>query len=210
MKFSFSRAQFFASAYEPSSFPILKNKNGEPRMEIACVGRSNVGKSSLINHLLRSQNLAKISSLPGKTQCINFFTVDDDIAIVDLPGYGFAKVSKQIKNHWGQNIETYLATRTSLSLILFLLDIRHAPTEEDHAFINWALFHQKPFLIIFTKADKITPNFRETNVQAFLNSLKHDSSKKTQLDHMYFSIKDSSSRNMLIKKINEMLRGNSS
>jgi GTP-binding protein len=148
-------SEFVASAFNKESFPKMTTSSGKPMPEVAIVGRSNVGKSSLINHLLRKK-LAKTSSIPGKTQSINFFSVDDQFALVDLPGYGYAKVAKQVREKWGELIDGYLQNRATLRLILFLIDSRREMTEQDRALIDWAAFHQKPLLVIYTKADKLS------------------------------------------------------
>src|SRR5689334_3642729 len=129
-KYSFTQGRFIASAFDEDQFPHMRTTQGKTMPEIAIVGRSNVGKSSLINALLKS-TLAKTSSIPGKTQSINFFSIDERLALVDLPGYGYAKVSLDVKEKWSALIEAYLKTRTSLRLILFLLDSRRTPTEQD-------------------------------------------------------------------------------
>ncbi|MGC1879434.1 MAG: ribosome biogenesis GTP-binding protein YihA/YsxC [Rhabdochlamydiaceae bacterium] len=199
-KVAFTQAQFIASAFTHESFPRLLTSGGNLMTEIAIVGRSNVGKSSLINHLLRSK-LAKTSSIPGKTQSINFFSVDDQIALVDLPGYGYAKAPKQVKEQWASLIDHYLQNRPTLQLILFLIDSRRAPTEEDRTFIRWASFHQKPLLLIFTKTDKITENEKQHNTTTTLDSLQ-----SSPLQFLHYSIKDNRARIELIKNINALLK----
>lgn len=155
--------------------------------EIALVGRSNVGKSSLINHFLKGK-YAKTSSTPGKTQSVNFYLFDEKILLVDLPGYGYAKVGKQIRQGWADLIDSYLNTRTSLRAIALLIDSRRGLTEEDRALIDWAHFHNKPLILIFTKTDK-------------LNTSEITHLKKEQLPvHaiIYYSIKEESGRMSLI------------
>lgn len=123
----------------------------EPTLpEIALVGRSNVGKSSLINHLLNQKDLARVSKTPGKTKLINFFNVDDAFLIADLPGYGYAKIGHSEKERWADLIDNYLMKRKSLVLVCQLIDSRHPPTEEDLAFAKWVT---TPLLYIFTKCD---------------------------------------------------------
>lgn len=128
------------------------------RHEYAFIGRSNVGKSSLINALTNRKSLAKTSGVPGKTQLINHFEIDHNWYLVDLPGYGWAKASKSEKSKWGKFIEEYLLNRDSLVCIFLLIDIRHEPQKIDLEFIEWLGKNQKPFCIIFTKADKLSKN----------------------------------------------------
>lgn len=124
--------------------------------EIALVGRSNVGKSSLINALVNRKSLARTSGQPGKTQILNFFLLNDAFYIVDLPGYGFARVPKSVKIQWGKMIEQYLSKRDNLKAIIQLVDIRHPPSKEDIQMFEWLKAHQKQIIIVCTKADKIS------------------------------------------------------
>lgn len=202
-KVPFTQAQFVASAYQQDSFPKMIIPSG-PMPEIAIVGRSNVGKSSLINHLLK-KDLAKTSSTPGKTQSINFFSVNEQIALVDLPGYGYAKVPKQVRAQWTEIIDDYLQHRSTLQLILLLIDSQREPTEEDCAFIQWAEFQQKPILFIFTKTDKISEIEKQKNAFISLDFLKK-SLHSTPIHFLHYSIKDPNARIRLIKKINELLK----
>ncbi|XWN34928.1 MAG: ribosome biogenesis GTP-binding protein YihA/YsxC [Roseivirga sp.] len=126
----------------------------ETKPELALIGRSNVGKSSLINMLLGNKQLAKISSKPGKTQLINHFLVNDTWCLVDLPGYGWAQVSKAQRQQWEKMVTTYLLHRGPLSCVLVLVDARHAPQKLDLDLINWLGEHQIPFVILLTKTDK--------------------------------------------------------
>lgn len=124
------------------------------RCEIALVGRSNVGKSSLINCLTGQNKLARTSQTPGKTRLVNFFTVNRDFFLVDLPGYGFARASKSEKESWGELIESYLGSGRVKHLFL-LLDIRHEPTDDDRQMLQWAIYYGTPFTLVATKADKL-------------------------------------------------------
>lgn len=124
-------------------------------VEIALAGRSNVGKSSLINALINRRNFARTSSQPGKTQTINFYSINDEFRLVDLPGYGYAKVSVKERKKWGKMIENYLVNRKSLKEVLLLLDIRHSPGEHDKMMYNWIKSFGYKGIIIATKADKI-------------------------------------------------------
>lgn len=142
-------ATFICSALLPEQFP----KNGKP--EIAFMGRSNVGKSSLLNTLLRRKELARTSSKPGKTQTINFFDVDGKWYFVDLPGYGYARVAKSVKEEWGRRMLDYLRNREALGMVVLLLDARHAPTENDLHMLELLEQSEKPTLIVITKIDKV-------------------------------------------------------
>lgn len=126
--------------------------------EIAFLGRSNVGKSSLLNSLLGRKGLARTSNTPGRTQSINFFLINERFYFVDLPGYGYAKVSKAMRQDWGKMAEEYLAQREELVLSIQLIDSRHAPTALDIQLYEWLEFHQKSYIVVATKADKLTSN----------------------------------------------------
>lgn len=154
-----------------SSLTVLDKlpKKGFP--ELAFIGRSNVGKSSLINMLCNRQKLAKTSSTPGKTQTINHFLIDDTWYLVDLPGYGYAKVSKKMRDKWEEMIRLYLKKRETLYCVFVLIDSRIPPQKSDVEFINWLGENGIPLSIIFTKADKLKPTELETNVEDFKNEL---------------------------------------
>jgi GTP-binding protein len=126
--------------------------------EIAFLGRSNVGKSSLINSLLQRKGLARTSNTPGRTQSINFFLVNEAFYFADLPGYGYARVSKTMRSEWGVMAEEYLANRRELALSIQLIDVRHAPTALDRQLNEWLTFHRKHHIIVATKADKLSSN----------------------------------------------------
>lgn len=138
------------SAVSPSQYP------DDIKPEIALVGRSNVGKSSIINAMLNRKNLARISSSPGKTRTINFYLINNKFYFVDLPGYGYAKVSKSEKAKWGDMIETYLGDRKNLCGVILLVDIRHEPTEGDKMMYDWAKYYGYETIIVATKSDKIS------------------------------------------------------
>jgi GTP-binding protein len=142
------------------------------RKEYAFIGRSNVGKSSLINMLCGNEKLAKISSAPGKTQMINHFIINYEWYLVDLPGYGFAKVSQTARRRWEQMIENYLRKRPNLTMVFVLIDSRHSPQKIDLEFLNQLDKWQVPFALVFTKADKETQAIVAKNVKSFLNTLK--------------------------------------
>src|SRR5215510_4006305 len=151
-------AKFVKSATSPEHYP----RDG--RQEIAFIGRSNVGKSSLINSLLGTHGLARTSSTPGRTQLINFFLINDAFYFVDLPGYGYARVPTEIKRNWGPMIEKYLATRPNLVLSILITDSRHEPSKLDLLMKDWLIERGRPFVIVATKADKLSSNQRRTNL----------------------------------------------
>ena len=158
--------QFEISAVTEKQYP----KNG--LAEIAMVGRSNVGKSSLINKTLNRKNFARVSSKPGKTATINFYNVDNKLRLVDLPGYGYAKVSRQEKQKWGEMIQHYLDIREELKMIFLLVDCRHAPSDDDLLMLEWIRYYQKPFAVIATKADKVKPSQREGAINVICEDLQ--------------------------------------
>ncbi len=142
--------------------------------EIALVGRSNVGKSSLINKILNRRNLAKSSSTPGKTRTINFYLINQSFHLVDLPGYGYAKVSRTEQQKWGQIIENYLKNRKQLRGVIHLIDIRHEPGENDALMKEWLSHYDIPILIVATKADKISRGARQKHLQVIIRKLNLD------------------------------------
>ena len=145
-----SKARYESPAVKPDQYP----SGSIP--EIALVGRSNVGKSTIINTLLNRRGIARVSSEPGKTRGINFYNIDDKLYFVDLPGYGYAKVSKEEKARWGKMIETYLNSRRQLEMAVLLVDIRHAPTGDDVMMYKWITGRGLRRLVIATKTDKIS------------------------------------------------------
>ena len=142
-------AEFIISAVAPKQYPT----DGLP--EIALVGRSNVGKSSLINKMLNRKTLARTSSKPGKTQTLNYFKINNALYFVDFPGYGYAKVAKSIKSQWGSMIETYLTKRKELVVVVQLVDLRHPPSKDDITMYDWCKQIGLPSIIVATKGDKI-------------------------------------------------------
>ncbi len=157
--------KFLLSATRPENYLPTDLK------EIAFVGRSNVGKSSLINMLLARRNLAKTSSTPGKTKLINFFSVDDKFILVDLPGYGYAKVSKQMKKNWEKLINTYLTHRENLLEIILLVDLRHPPTDADIKMYNFIISSNFNGIVVGTKADKLSKTELEKNKKIIVEKL---------------------------------------
>ena len=161
--------KFEISAVSPKQYP----KNDMP--EIVLVGKSNVGKSSFINTMINRKKLARTSSEPGKTRQINFYNIDNNFYFVDLPGYGYSKMSKKEQEKVGSFIEEYLIKSPKIALIIFLIDIRHNPTENDMLMYNYIISSKKPCLILANKADKIAPTkVMDTvkNLQKLINPLE--------------------------------------
>jgi GTP-binding protein len=142
--------EFVTSATKPSQYPTAFMP------EIAFAGRSNVGKSSLINRLINRKHLVKTSATPGRTRLVNFFVVNRAIAFVDLPGYGYAKVPLAVKKTWGPMIETYLTTRETLKGVVLIMDIRRIPKQEEKTFIGWLNHYGIPGILVLTKTDKLS------------------------------------------------------
>ncbi len=159
-------AKFVISAVSPKQYP-----EGN-LLEIAFAGRSNVGKSSLINALVDRKNLAYSGSRQGMTRQINYYNLDNELHFVDLPGYGYAAVSKNEKNLWGKVIEDYLNIRPQLYLVLLLLDIRHKPSKDDENMYRWILASGIDYLVVATKADKISRQQMKNNVLLIRNTLQ--------------------------------------
>lgn len=169
--------KFEISAVKPAQYP----NNDLP--QIVLVGKSNVGKSSFINSMLNRKKLARTSSEPGKTRQINFYNVDDNFYFVDLPGYGYSKMSKQEQVKVGNFIEEYLSTCKKIALIVFLIDIRHSPTENDRLMYNYIINTNSPCLVIANKADKIAI----TKVDSVLQYLQQDLNPLKDLTFLPYS-----------------------
>jgi len=144
-----TRAEFVGSFHD------LKQLPRDQRPQVAVSGRSNVGKSSLLNKLVGQRKLAKVSSTPGKTRALNFFLINEKYYLVDLPGYGYAKVAKTIKDQWGKLIERYLNEERRIAGMVFLLDCRRDPAEEDLQLLSWLANRGLPVMLVITKADKL-------------------------------------------------------
>ncbi|HJP19297.1 MAG TPA: ribosome biogenesis GTP-binding protein YihA/YsxC [Nitrospinota bacterium] len=183
-------AEFIKSAVDPAHFP----KEDVP--EVAFAGRSNVGKSSLMNSLLNRKNLVKVSSTPGKTQLINFFKINNQFFFVDLPGYGFARVPDAIKKKWGRMIETYLKKRKNLCLVVLILDIRHKPTEDDRLMAEWLDFYQIRTVFVANKSDKVKKSEKNKKIRSIFESLE-----KQEKEVIIFSSKKGEGKNDLWKAI---------
>ena len=158
MKINTQNAEFIRSAASLKDCP----RDGLP--QIAFAGRSNVGKSSVINRLLNRKNLARVGSAPGKTTHINYFKIDEQVYFVDLPGYGYAKVSKQERARWGKLIEQWFADTTLLTLGIQIVALRHKPTADDCNMVRWFMESGKPFVVVANKQDKIKKSQLEANL----------------------------------------------
>ncbi len=167
-------AEFLLSASTTKEFPAGKLP------EIAFAGRSNVGKSTLINSLLNRKKLVKTSATPGKTQLINFFNINEKFYFVDLPGYGYAKVPESVRWKWQNLVETYLSERKNLKNVVLIIDCRHNPTLHDKQLLEWLEYYKRPSLIVASKIDKL----KRGQVQKHLQRIKKDLSiKSTPVGH---------------------------
>lgn len=183
-------AEFIKSAVDSDKYP------DENLPEIAFAGRSNVGKSSLINSLLNSKKLVKTSSTPGKTRLINFFKINNQFMFVDLPGYGFARVPPPEKKKWRKMIETYLKKPDNLKLVVLIFDLRHKPTEDDLLMVEWLNFYRIKTVFVANKSDKTKKNQKKKHVQIILKSLN-----RPEGSAIIFSSKDGEGRKDLWKII---------
>jgi len=181
-----------------TSLDQLKSFPGRGLPEIALVGKSNVGKSSMINRLAGNSKLARTSSEPGKTRLINFYSSIQEMLLVDLPGYGFAKASKNEKQKWGAMIEGYLEGSTNLKHVLQLVDIRHDPTADDIMMVNYLRHYKIPFTIVATKADKLSKAQRSRSIPVICRKLVVQPWEIIQ-----YSSEDGTGRDKLLALINE-------
>lgn len=166
---SIKSVRFIKSAIKPQEFPL------PDKPEVAVVGRSNVGKSSLINAIFK-RSIAKVSATPGKTRLINFFSFGDDLYFVDLPGYGFASISKSERLNWQKMIESYLLNRENLKMVIMLVDSRYPPTNLDFLMKEWLESHSIPYVVVATKVDKLNQS-EKARVKKVIKEtleLKHD------------------------------------
>ncbi len=154
------------SAVRPNQYP----NEGYP--EIALAGRSNVGKSSLINALINRKSFARTSGQPGKTQTLNFYNVESQVYFVDVPGYGYARVSQKERDKWGHMIETYLSSRSQLRGVISLVDARHAPTKLDQQMVALLHYYDLPVLVVGTKVDKVKKSKRDRSFNVIKNTLE--------------------------------------
>jgi len=186
--------------YLDSNFIIsahsLKQLPDDSLPEIAFAGRSNVGKSSLLNTLLNRKNLVKVSTRPGKTQALNFFLIEEEYYFVDLPGYGYAKVSKDLKTYWAKLITSYIDTREQLCCVVVIMDIRHEAKRLDSELLQMLRELHIPFVGVYTKADKLSGNARSKNARHL--DAKHGLAGK---ERVVFSAKNKMGRDQLMEKL---------
>lgn len=197
---TFSDVQFVKSATKTENYPVLRDDGGNFLPEIAVAGRSNVGKSSLLNQIFRRKGLVKTSTTPGKTQLLNFFTVDQAVAFVDLPGYGFAQVPMETRKQWGPMVHGYLENRETLKLILFLFDIRRIPNQDDLQLLDWILHANKAVILVLTKVDKVSRGARQANTKKILKALGVEG-----LHYVHFSVTENIGRRELMAMISDAL-----
>ena len=198
---SFLRPRFIKTAMKSDQYPVLRDLSGDFLSEVAVAGRSNVGKSSLLNHLFQKPGMVKTSSTPGKTQALNFFTTSDTLGFCDLPGYGFAKVPPSVRKEWGPMVQDYLENRTSLKLILFLFDIRRIPNEDDYRFLDWVIQSQHAVILVLTKVDKLNQNEKRANTKKILEAFNTEN-----LHYTHYSVTKNVGRKELIYMIMDALR----
>ena len=191
---SFSDIKFLISVFDLKQLPAPEIP------EIAFAGRSNVGKSSLLNRLIKRKSLVKTSAKPGKTQSLNFFLLDNAIYLVDLPGYGYAKVSKKMQAAWQELITAYLETRENLKCVVVIVDLRHELKIGDLQLVNWLRSTGVPFLLVYTKADKLSANQRNKNAAALDAGFGVSKSER-----LLFSAKTGMGRDNLLQALDSYL-----
>lgn len=191
-----NQADFVISAVRPSQYPT------DALPEIALAGRSNVGKSSLINRLIHRKNLARASSKPGKTQTINFYRINNQLHFADMPGYGFAKVSKSIRAAWGKMVEGYLINRRELMGVILVVDLRHPPSQDDQAMYDWLKYHRIPVIVAATKGDKISRGRWPKHVKEVRETMNMDFSDPLVL----FSAQTGQGKNELWSEIRRLTK----
>ena len=186
--------EFIKSAVKPSQYPEYDFS------EIAFAGRSNVGKSSLINTLIQRKNMVKTSSKPGCTQLINFFMVNENLSFVDLPGYGYAKVSKKIRSQWQPMVNLYLSHRQSLLGLVLLIDIRRDPEKEELDMIDWLESHEMPYLVILTKSDKLSKTKQQKRLLSICSQLNREKNSV-----ILFSARTNKGRDTILEEIENLI-----
>lgn len=201
VSYAFKKAEFVTTAVDQRGYPTLRDIHGALMPEVAVAGRSNVGKSSLLNNLFQMRGLVKTSSTPGKTQALNFFTVDDSLAFVDLPGYGFAKVPEPVRKKWGPMVQKYLDGREMLKLVLFLFDIRRLPNDDDFMMMDWLLHAGHAVIMVLTKVDKVGQSEKNANTAKILRAFNVEN-----LHYIHYSSSKNVGRQKLVAMINDALR----
>ncbi|MCC8122963.1 MAG: ribosome biogenesis GTP-binding protein YihA/YsxC [Oscillospiraceae bacterium] len=191
MPLNLNQAEFIRSAVKPADFP----RDGLP--QIAFAGRSNVGKSSVINRLLNRKNFARVAATPGKTAHINYFLIDSTFYLVDLPGYGYARVSKEEKARWGRLMEQWFADNSLMTLGVMIVDARHKPTANDCTMADWFLASERPFLVVANKLDKLRKSEIEPNLALIRETLGLDESVQI----IPFSAQTGEGRQALLQRI---------
>lgn len=190
-----NQAEFVISAVGPNQYP------DDALPEIALAGRSNVGKSSLINRMINRKNLARTSSTPGKTQHLNYYRINEELYFVDFPGYGYAKVSKTQRQAWGGMIERYLLERETLKLVMLIIDLRHPPSKDDELMYDWLKHHDLPVCVVATKADKIPKSRWQKHMKIIREALVMRAGDELML----FSSEAGLGRDELWEKINSFI-----
>lgn len=194
---------YFNNAKFIGSYPSTEDLPVDQGSEIAFCGRSNCGKSSILNALTNNKKLAKTSKTPGRTQSINVFEIksNSDFKIIDLPGYGYAKVSKKMRASWGQEIEKYLMTRQCLNALCIIMDIRHPFKEDDESLIDWCESKDLPMILLLNKADKLS---KSQIAKTVLNATKELNKLSTEHFVIPVSATKKTGINLVLEKINEM------
>jgi GTP-binding protein len=194
-------AEFIDSIYDLRTLPksVLS--------EFVFVGRSNVGKSSLVNKICGKKKLAKIGSVPGKTRQLNYFLINEEFYLVDLPGYGYAKVPEQIRAGWKKLVEDYISQRQNVSMVFVLIDSRHEPTYLDELMVSWLEYYEIPYAIVLTKSDKISQNKMEKQIY---RSSKIVNNEELCKDYIPFSIITGEGKNEILSLIDEQLKKSNS
>jgi GTP-binding protein len=187
-------SEFVTSAVKPEQYPPPEHP------EVAFAGRSNVGKSSLINKLIRRRRLVKTSSTPGRTQLINFFIINDNLMMVDLPGYGYAKVPAAVRKKWGPMVETYLSQRDTLKAVVVLMDLRRTPGVEEFSLIDWLRHYGIAAIPVLTKCDKLSKTKQKKQLDIAARTLSLPEEQLT-----LFSAKTGTGRDALWRRIEACL-----
>ena len=187
-------AEFVTSAVKPSQYPPAVFP------EIAFAGRSNVGKSSLINTLINRKRLVKTSSTPGRTQLINFFNINQEFSFVDIPGYGYAKVPASVKKNWGPMIETYITMRKTLKGVVLIMDIRRIPGPEEMNMFDWLNHYHIPSVPVLTKSDKLSKTRQQQQLKEITKTLSADKER-----FILFSAKSRQGRDDVWEAVNSLI-----